>query len=77
MYLKGGTMGYGEGRICPARWCMDAGALHKNKGRRERRPGWLSRQNYCRFDVVFFLDFPKLVSTDAPMLASICLAASA
>ena len=33
--------------------------------------------SYCRFDVVFFLDFPKLVSTDAPMLASICLAASA
>lgn len=32
MYLKGGGIGYGEGRICGARWCMNAGALVKNKG---------------------------------------------
>jgi hypothetical protein len=35
----------------------------------------LSNPNY--FLVVFFFCFPKLVSTVAPMLASICLAGSA
>ena len=76
MYLKGGAIGYGEGRTCCARWCMNAGAPQKNKGGANAALLDLPL-NYCRFDVVFFLDFPKLVSTEAPMLASICLAASA
>jgi len=48
----------------------------QQKGRRERRPRINAGSTYCRL-VVFFLPLPKLVSTDAPMLDSICLAASA
>ncbi len=76
MYLKGCAMGYGEGRICCTRWCMNAGAHAITKGGVYAALGGLPL-DYCLLDVVFFLDFPKLVSTVAPMLASICLAASA